>query len=78
MLFDGVKVYVQNGNLDDVDVAYYISKIRSISKHKELQRVSFSVTDDYVDLRYKFKGYPFERIWRLSASICEDSAASVV
>lgn len=76
MLFDGVKVFVENGKLDDNDVAYYISKIKKLSKEKELQRISFIIGDGYMDLRYLFKGYPFERIWRVST--CEKSVESAV
>ncbi len=76
MLFDGVKVFVQNGKLDDVDVAYYINKIKRISNGKDLQRLSLVLGDDYIDLRYRFKNYPFERIWRMST--CSDSAESVM
>ena len=75
MLIDGVKVFVQNGKLDDDDVAYYIDKINRLAKGKKLQRISFIIGDEYIDLRYTFKGYPFERIWRIST--CE-SAESVV
>ena len=74
MLFNGVKVFVQNGKLDDVDVAYYINKIQRTSKGKDLQRLSLVMGDDYVDLRYRFKNYPFERIWRLSTAECSKIA----
>lgn len=76
MLVDGVKVFVQNGKLDDNDVAYYINRIKQISKGKELQRISFIIGDEYIDLRYLFKGYPFERIWRIPH--CEGPVESVV
>lgn len=64
-----------NGKLDDVEIAYYINKLRRISKGKELKRVTFILGDEYVDLRYLFKNYPFERIWRIST--CNNSAAAI-
>ena len=27
LFYDGIKVYMQNGKLDDVEIAYYINKI---------------------------------------------------
>lgn len=66
MFYDGIKVYMQNGRLDEVEIAYYIRKIKKMYKRKELKRISFILGEDYIDLRYIFKAYPFERIWRIS------------
>ncbi len=76
MLFDGVKVFVQNGKLDNADIEYYIEKIKRTSKGKMLQRLSIILGEEYVDLRYTFKNYPFERIWRIS--MCSSSAESAM
>ena len=75
MVYERITVYMQNGKLDDVEIAYYINKLRRISKGKELKRVTFILGDEYVDLRYLFKNYPFERIWRIST--CNNSAAAI-
>lgn len=66
MFYEGIKVYMQNGRLDEVEIGYYISKIKKMYKRKELKRISFILGEDYIDLRYIFKAYPFERIWRIS------------
>ena len=66
LFYDGIKVYMQNGKLDDVEIAYYINKIRKTHKGKILKRISFILGEDYIDLRYMFEAYPFERIWRIS------------
>lgn len=66
MFYDGIRVYMQNGKLDDVEIAYYIDKLKKIYKSKELKRISFILGENYIDLRYIFKAYPFERIWRVS------------
>lgn len=66
MFYEGIKVYMQNGRLDEVEIAYYIGKIKKMYKRKELERISFILGEDYIDLRYIFKAYPFERIWRIS------------
>ena len=63
MVYEGITVYMQNGKLDDVEIAYYINKLKRVSKGKELKRVTFILGDEYVDLRYLFKNYPFERIF---------------
>lgn len=59
---------MQNGQLNDVEVAYYINKIKNIYKKRELKRISFFLGDGYIDLKYLFKEFPFERIWRISTS----------
>lgn len=73
LFYDGIKVYMQNGKLDDVEIAYYIkeiayyiNKIRKTHKGKILKRISFILGEGYIDLRYMFQSYPFERIWRIS------------
>lgn len=66
LFYDGIKVYMQNGKLDDVEIAYYINKIRKTHKGKILKRISFIFGEGYIDLRYMFQSYPFERIWRIS------------
>lgn len=75
LVYEGITVYMQNGKLDDVEIAYYINKLRRISKGKELKRVTFILGDEYIDLRYLFKNYPFERIWRIST--CNNSATAI-
>ena len=75
LVYEGITVYMQNGKLDDVEIAYYINKLKRISKGKELKRVTFILNDEYLDLRYLFKNYPFERIWRIST--CNNSAAAI-
>lgn len=65
-VYEGVDVCMQNGKLDEVEIAYYINKIKRTSKSKELRKLKFIIGDGYMDLRYKFKNYPFERIWRIS------------
>ena len=66
LFYDGIKVYMQNGKLDDVEIAYYINKIRKTHKGIILKRISFILGEGYIDLRYMFQSYPFERIWRIS------------
>lgn len=66
LFYDGIKIYMQNGKLDDVEIAYYINKIRKTHKGKILKRISFILGEGYIDLRYMFQSYPFERIWRIS------------
>ena len=61
LFYDGIKVYMQNGKLDDVEIAYYINKIRKTHKGKILKRISFILGEGYM-----FQSYPFERIWRIS------------
>ena len=66
MSFDNIKIYMQNGKLTDLEINYYINKLKKIYQSKKLQRISFILGEDYIDLRYMFEAYPFERIWRIS------------
>ena len=66
MSFDNIKIYMQNGKLTDLEINYYINKLKKIYQSKKLQRISFILGEDYIDLRYMFQSYPFERIWRIS------------
>lgn len=34
MFYDGIKVYMQNGKLDDVEIAYYIDRLKKYIKVK--------------------------------------------
>ena len=65
MSFDNIKIYMQNGKLTDLEINYYIKKLKKIYQSKKLQRISFILGEDYIDLRYMFEAYPFERIWRI-------------
>ena len=65
MSFDNIKIYMQNGKLTDLEINYYINKLKKIYQSKKLQRISFILGEDYIDLRYMFQSYPFERIWRI-------------
>ncbi len=66
MSFDNIKIYMQNGKLTDLEINYYINKLKKIYQSKKLQRISFILGEGYIDLRYMFQSYPFERIWRIS------------
>ena len=57
---------MQNGKLTDLEINYYINKLKKIYQSKKLQRISFILGEGYIDLRYMFQSYPFERIWRIS------------
>ena len=65
MSFDNIKIYMQNGKLTDLEINYYINKLKKIYQSKKLQRISFILGEDYIDLRYMLKAYPCERIWRI-------------
>ena len=65
MSFDNIKIYMQNGKLTDLEINYYINKLKKIYQRKKLQRISFILSEDYIDLRYMFESYPFEIIWRI-------------
>ena len=65
MSFDNIKIYMQNGKLTDLEINYYINKLKKIYQSKKLQRISFILGEGYIDLRYMFQSYPFERIWRI-------------
>lgn len=68
MIYDGIRVYMQNGKLDDVEIAHYINMLKDIYKKRELKRIAFSFGEDYIDLKYLFKEFPFERVWRITTS----------
>ena len=38
LFYDGIKVYMQNGKLDDVEIAYYINKIRKTHKSLDIRK----------------------------------------
>ena len=67
MLIGQIRVTVENGQLDERDIQYYILEIESRSRGKELKSITFRLADGYMDLRYAFKSLPFERIRRVSA-----------
>ena len=65
MFIDGIGVVVENGQLSPEEVQFYIQKIERHSQ-KNLQNITFVVGDGYMDLRYTFRNFPFERIRRIS------------
>lgn len=60
MSFDNIKIYMQNGKLTDLEINYYINKLKKIYQSKKLQRISFILGEDYIDLRYMFEAYPLK------------------
>ena len=62
---DGIGVVVENGQLSPEEIQFYIQKIEKHSQ-KSLQKITFSLGDGYMDLRYAYRGFPFERIRRIS------------
>ena len=66
MMIDNVTVVIESGALSVKEAERYIRKIQRHSKGRTLKRVSFRMTDGYLDLRYGFEGIPFERIRRIS------------
>lgn len=73
MLIDHIRVTIENGLLEEKEIQYYIDAIRHSAKGKSLKNLSFRIADDYMDLRYSFQGFPFERIRRVSTQ-ADDSA----
>ncbi|MFA6851011.1 MAG: ferredoxin [Selenomonadaceae bacterium] len=66
MLVDNVRVIIENGELSEEEVQYYINKIKRHSKRHVLRQITFFLADDYMDIRYAFNLIPFERIRRIA------------
>jgi hypothetical protein len=66
MLVGNVRVIIENGELPKEEVQYYINKIERQSRRHVLKKITFSLADDYMDIRYGFELIPFERIRRIS------------
>jgi len=66
MIMDDVRVNIEKGSFSETDAAYYISLIKKSKPQYTLKKVTFTKTDDYLDVRYAFQEIPFERIRRIS------------
>lgn len=62
------------GELDAEEVEYY--RIRAISKFsdKQIESMHITVDGDYVDIEYKWKPIPFERIRRITGYLVGTTA----
>ena len=69
MLIDQIRILVENGPLDEKEILYYIAEIKKRSRGKTLKSITFRLADDYMDLRYSFQSFPFERIRRVAAPV---------
>jgi len=67
MLIDQIRIIVENGPLDEKEVLYYIAEIKKHARGKILKSITFRLADGYMDLRYSFQSFPFERIRRVAA-----------
>ena len=65
MLIDNVIVTIENGPFTAEDAQFYISQIKKSKAKYTLRKISFSRSDDYLDIRYSFNENPFERIRRI-------------
>ena len=63
---DGVFVETNNEDMPVEEIKQYLFYLRNKRKSKPLESLSIKVDGDYVDLRYRFKPEPFERIRRIT------------
>lgn len=66
MIVDDIHVTVEKGSLNVNEINYYIHKIKKISPDKKLKSLALYLGDGFVDMRYSFHQFPFERIRRIN------------
>lgn len=71
MNFEGIKVVLDKSLPKDVDIQYYVKKLRAQHRNQEIKRISFVFQDKALLIRYTLKNNPFECILRIST---DDSA----
>jgi hypothetical protein len=55
-----------NGTLEPKELATYIKQIKDKHPNEIITEVTLTVSEEFVDLSYKFKSIPFERIRRIT------------
>lgn len=65
MMINDIRVNIEKGSFSAADAARYIEQIKKTSKFT-LKKITFSRSDDFLDIRYSFREIPFERLRRLA------------
>lgn len=68
MVIEHVHVTVENGEVEESEIKYYIHQINQHAKGKRLKKLELNVGCNYIDLRYAFHHFPLERIRRVSTA----------
>lgn len=68
MTIDHVHVMVENGQLDESEIRYYVHLLQRQARGKKLKSLALTIGSDYIDMRYSFHAFPFDRIRRVSTA----------
>lgn len=63
---EDVHVEVSGGEMEEAEIKEYLAYLRNKFKQRSLQSLSLTIDGDEVELRYRFRPEPFERIRRIT------------
>lgn len=65
-IVENVYVEIYGGEMTDDEVKAYLAHLRTTHKNHTIESLSLTIDGDFVDMRYKYKPEPFERIRRIT------------
>lgn len=65
-VIEDVHVEVSGGEMEETEIKEYLAYLRNKFKQRTLQSLSLTIDGDEVELRYRFRPEPFERIRRIT------------
>lgn len=63
---EDVHVEVSGGEMEEAEIKEYLTYLRNKFKQRTLQSLSLTIDGEEVELRYRFRPEPFERIRRIT------------
>lgn len=65
-IVEDVYVEIYDGEMADDEVKAYLAHLRNTHKRHTIESLSLTIDGDYVDMKYRYKPEPFERIRRVT------------
>lgn len=69
---EDVHVEVSGGEMEEAEIKEYLAYLRNKYKQRTLQSLSLTIDGDEVELRYRFRPEPFERLRRITGYLTSD------
>lgn len=69
---EDVHVEVNGGEMEEAEIKEYLAYLRNKYKQRSLQSLSLTIDGDEVELRYRLRAEPFERLRRITGYLTSD------
>lgn len=71
-IVEDVYVEIYGGEMTDDEVKAYLAHLRTTHKNHTIESLSLTIDGDFVDMKFRYRPEPFERLRRITGYLTSD------